>query len=113
MDSINDILSSLTNEDIENLKQTAESIFGKDFTTEKSNTQDTGFDINNMLNPEMFMQFSKIIGAMNSDGGKRAKLIEALKPNLSEKRRKKADDAIQIIKLLDILPLIKNLNKKD
>lgn len=109
MENISDIISSLTPDDIENLKQTANSIFGN---TDNSKNE-SGFDINNMLNPEMFMQLTKIIGAMNSDGGKRARLLEALKPNLSKKRQKKVDDAIQIMKLLDILPLINNLQNRN
>lgn len=110
MDNIGDILSSLSTEDIENLKATAESIFGN---SNNENPQKQSNDINNMLNPEMIMQITKFMGAINSDGSKRTKLLEALKPNLSEKRRKKADDAIQLIKLLDILPLINNLQNRN
>lgn len=37
----------------------------------------------------------------------RADFIAALKPLLSEERRKKADDAIKIIRLVSVLPLLK------
>jgi len=109
MDNIGEILSSLSADDIENLKKTAESLFGGNSNNSAKETNDIG----NMLNPEAIVQITKIMGAMNSDGGKRAKLLEALKPNLSEKRRKKADDAIQIVKLLDILPLLNNLQNRN
>ena len=39
----------------------------------------------------------------------RTRLIEALKPLLSEKRRKKADEAMQLMKLLEIMPMLSNL----
>ena len=38
----------------------------------------------------------------------RSELLEALKPHLSERRRKRADEAMQMIKLLDILPLLQS-----
>ncbi|MBP9989481.1 MAG: hypothetical protein KBT46_08280 [Ruminococcus sp.] len=114
MDNIADILSSLSKEDMDNLKATAESVFGSQ-NSENENTQQTSgsFDIGSMLDPAMFAKLAQIIGALNSDGGKRCRLIEALKPNLSPKRRKKADEAMQILKLLDILPMIKTLTNRD
>ena len=113
MDNIADILSSLSPDDIENLKSAAESVFGTQDRKENSETAAGAFDINNMLDPAMFSKITQIIGAMNSDGGKRCKLIEALKPNLSSKRRKKADEAIQFLKLMEILPLIQSLTDRD
>lgn len=124
MDNINDIIASLTPDDIKSLKETAEAIFGsgdssfntsdaKETRTEnKSNNFGFGPDINSMLNPEMFSKLAGIMSVMNSDGGKRCKLIEALKPNLSYQRQKKADEAMQILKLLEILPMISNLTNR-
>lgn len=37
----------------------------------------------------------------------RADFIAALKPLLSEERQKRADDAIKIIRLVSVLPLLK------
>ena len=119
MDNINDILASLTPDDIESLKATAESIFGSNagngsFTGEnKDEDAPPKFDMGSMLNPEMFSKLAGIMSAMNSDGGKRCHLIEALKPNLSRERQKKADEAMQILKLLDLLPMITKLTNRD
>lgn len=122
MNNINDIIASLTPEDIESLKATAESIFGKGNTQsgEKSasepksnNNSSSDFDLGSMLNPEMFSKLAGIMSSMNSDGGSRCHLIEALKPNLSCERQKKADEAMQILKLLDILPMITKLTNRD
>lgn len=108
---INDILSSLTPDDINALKETAESVFGLGSTRQENQKHD-GFDFGN-INPEMFSKIGSIMSAMNSDGGKRCRLIEALKPNLSPPRQKKADEAIQLLKLMEIFPLIKELMNRD
>ena len=42
-------------------------------------------------------------GAEDND---RTRLINALKPMLSHSRRKKADEALQLMKLFEILPLV-------
>ena len=56
----------------------------------------------------MMAKLTSIMGAMNRPDS-RTRLIEALKPLLSEKRRRRADEAMQIIKLLDILPTLTQL----
>ncbi len=111
MDNINDIISSLTDEDIENLKAAAANFFGnQEETPKKEKAADNGMpDLSQILgNAQMMAKLSSIMGAMNKKDS-RAALIEALKPLLSEKRRRKADDAMQMIKLFDILPQITDL----
>ncbi len=107
MDSLNDLFSSLTPEDISSLKEMAGSLFsqGNEEPAPVSN------DIFSGLNPDMLIKISNIMGMMNSKGGsERFRLIEALKPNLSTRRQKKADEAMQMLKLLEILPLLNLLN---
>ncbi|MBQ2842091.1 MAG: hypothetical protein IJE72_03550 [Clostridia bacterium] len=108
MDSINDILSSLTDEDMENLRAAAENLFSQD-NGSKEQSSDPGFsmpDFSDLLgNAQMIAKISSIMGAMNKKDD-RTRLIEALKPLLSEKRRRKADEAMQMMKLMDLLPLI-------
>ena len=112
---INEILSSLTPDDIENLKATAESVFGQSGDQNSQNNQNTsqGNDMFSSFDPKMIAQITRIMGAMNGESGRRCKLIDALKPNLSPERQKRADQAIQILKLLEILPLINNLTERD
>lgn len=108
MDNINDIISSLTDEDIENLKAAAESFFGGDSPSSKENRRpENGMpDLSQLLgNAQMMAKLTSIMGAMNRKDSRSA-LIEALKPLLSEKRRRKADEAMQMIKLFDLLPQI-------
>lgn len=116
MDSINDIISSLSADDIENLKAAAESIFGgkddnKTDKKEECNQPPSGAmpDLSAILgNAQMMAKISSIMGMMNKKDS-RSELIKALKPLLSEKRRKRADDAVQMLKLFEILPIMGQL----
>lgn len=112
MDNINDILSSLTPDDIDALKSMADSLFSSSQSSQSSSSsceQNDGFG--DFISPDMLLKLTSVMSAMNSAGGERYRLIEALKPNLSRRRRQKADEAMQIMKLLEILPLIADLNK--
>ncbi len=111
MDNINDILSSLTDDDIENLRAAAASFFPSEEKSEKEDCGGLGGmpDFSDMLgNAQMLAKLSSIMGAMNKTD-ERTRLIEALKPLLSEKRRRKADEAMQMMKLFDLLPMITQL----
>ena len=111
MDSINDILASLTDDDIENLKAAAESFFGgkEEKKDEKAPPSGTVPDLSSILgNARMMSKISAIMGMMSKQDN-RAELIRALKPLLSEKRRRRADDAIQMLRLFEILPMMGQL----
>ena len=109
MDNINDILSSLTPDDIDALKSMADSLFSSAQSSPSSCEQNDGFG--GFISPDMLLKLTSVMSALNSAGGERYRLIEALKPNLSRRRRQKADEAMQIMKLLEILPLIADFNK--
>ncbi len=101
--NIGDILSSLSDDDINSLKQTAASLFGKE---EEKTEEKSGFDFSG-IDPQMIGKITRMMGALNSSSSSpRCDLIKALKPLLSQDKRKRADEALQIIKLIDILPLI-------
>ncbi len=108
MDNINDIISSLSEEDMENLRAAAENLFSQD-NEPKDKTDGSDFsmpDFSSLLgNAQMIAKISSIMGTMNKKDD-RTRFIEALKPLLSEKRRKRADDAMQMLKLMELLPLI-------
>lgn len=112
MDSINDIISSLSAQDIENLKAAAENIFGNGDGRGKSDNAeklDSMPDLSSVLgDARMMAKISALMGMMNKRDS-RAELIGALKPLLSEKRRKRADDAIQMLKLFEILPMMEQI----
>lgn len=126
--NINDILSSLSNDDIEMLKGVAGSILNQSDmqssaqqqkppqSTPQSAPQDrqslppqiNGLNFNSD-DFAMIMKAKSIFDRMNKTSSKNADLINALKPHLSEQSRQKADQAIRILKLFDMLPYLKDL----
>lgn len=126
--NINDILSSLSNEDIEMLKGVAGSILNQSDTQSSSQQQKppqstpqsapqgqqslpqqlNGLNFNSD-DFAMIMKAKSIFDRMNKTSSKNADLINALKPHLSEQSRQKADQAIRILKLFDMLPYLKDL----
>ena len=115
MDNINDIISSLSENDIEMLKGVASSILGDGNADEqKSAKSDKNSVLVNGLNLSqsdlnMMLKAKTIFDKMNNTSSKDADLIIALEPHLSEESQLKADKAIRILKLFDILPYIKEL----
>ena len=124
---LNAILNSLTPDDIENLKQTAASVLGgmennkpprqePEIKHNKQETNQLNFDdlLKNMgglgkLGMPDLSQLSAIVPilqAFNSQD-ERLDFINALKPLLSEERQKKADEATKLVKLMSVLPLLR------
>lgn len=116
---INSILNSLSQEDIENIKKTAEGIFGGAGEPQKteSNAQNQNSDQSeNILNglsglgmPDLsqLSALAPILQAFNSHD-ERLDFINALKPLLSQERRKKADEAMKMVRLLSVIPLLRD-----
>lgn len=126
--NINDILSSLSNEDVEMLKGVAGSILNQSDTQSSAQQQkppqsapQSAPQERQSLPPQlnglnfnsddfaMIMKAKSIFDRMNKTSSKNADLINALKPHLSEQSRQKADQAIRILKLFDMLPYLKDL----
>lgn len=105
MDNINDIISSLSDDDIEMLKSVAGSILGESEPAPKQ-TALSNLDGGDL---QMIMKAKRVIEKMNRSGSKNADLINALKPHLSERSRNRADEAIRIMQLFEALPYIKDL----
>ena len=111
-DSIMDVISSLSEDDISSLKKMADGLL-KDNPSlaslagqpgDRSGGHSGGHSGGESpLNPEIL---TKLGGIMSSFSGtdERIGLLLAIKPLLSPRRQKRADNAIQILKLLKILP---------
>lgn len=129
--NINDIISSLTDDDINMLKSVASSILGGENQQSNENTanlnknqgstqkvsqsnngnnnalpSNLGFD---NIDFDMIMKAKKIFDTMNNTKDKNVDLILALKPHLRPETQNKADQALKILKLFDILPLLREL----
>ena len=122
------ILNSLSGEDMENLKKMAEGLFGgnqkqsggqnsasnsEQFYKSPQNGQNTNpnfrdLNLNNMNFPDFSVieKLAPVIGAF-SEHDERSDFIMALKPLLSKERQKKADEAVKLIKLISVLPVLK------
>ena len=100
MDNIGDILSSLSDDDMKALGDAARSLLGSAEQEQEGGGQ--GFS----LDPTAMAKIAQIMSAMNRRD------IAALRPLLSEPRRRRADDAMQLIKLIDLLPMIEELGRK-
>lgn len=106
MDNIGDILSSLSDDDMKALGDAARSLLGSS-EQEQGQGGEQGFS----MDPATMAKIAQIMGAMNRRDS-RCDLIAALRPLLSEPRRRRADDAMQLIKLIDLLPMIEDLGRK-
>ena len=116
-DSIMDVISSLSEDDISSLKKMADGLL-KDNPSlaslagqpgDRSGSHSGGHSGGESpLSPEIL---TKLGGIMSSFSGtdERIGLLLAIKPLLSPRRQKRADNAIQILKLLKILPAVGSL----
>lgn len=103
MADLQELLSSISDEDMARIKNMAESIMGKSENTSapEKNTE-LPLDMNSIS------KIMNIMGKMGTDNY-RARLINDLKPLLSEERRQKADEAIKFLQLMEILPLLRGM----
>ncbi|MBC8571335.1 hypothetical protein [Zongyangia hominis] len=58
------------------------------------------------IDMNMIMGLQKVLSSQGGDD-KNAALLRALKPHLSEKRSARVDNAIKIMKMIDLLPLLR------
>ncbi len=98
VDNIADLLGNLSDEEFRTLKDTAQSLLGT-AETPRAET-DAGID------PETLAKLGRVMQAMRHGSDARSQLIGALKPYLSEPRRKRADEVMQMLRMLDVLPLL-------
>ncbi len=106
MDDLSGKLAEILNnpEAMQRVKSMAENILGENSGEEKSNTS----DISGLLNAgEMAGLISIVSRLKNSSDNPRSQLLNALKPHLSKPRQEKVDTAIKILKVIEILPLMR------
>lgn len=104
MADLQELLSSISDEDMAKLKNVAESLMGN--TVPKEQPKKTAPSL--PFDEKMISKLMSVMGQMNKEDS-RTRLILDLKPLLNEERRKKADDAIKFLQLMDTLPLLKGM----
>lgn len=103
MDDIARLLDSISPEEMQSLQQTAKAVFGETPPAGNDPPSTDGID------PAMLQKIGKVMGAMRQGQDERSALISALTPYLSAPRQKKAQQAMQFLRLLDVLPLLNNM----
>lgn len=109
MDDLGEKLAGILNDpdSMERVRKMAESILGETEEKEEPPQNPIG-DFSSLLGVEGLGNIISIISRLKDSGNDpKAQLLYALKPHLSEPRREKVDTAIKILKLIEILPLIK------
>ncbi|HZK21446.1 MAG TPA: hypothetical protein VFC76_04120 [Oscillospiraceae bacterium] len=104
------ILGSLSSEDFESLKNIASSFLGGGGKEPKEeNSEDLApaaeTALNKMALPDMskFASLAPILSELSKED-ERTKFLMALKPFLSDERKSKADEAAKIVKIINLLP---------
>ncbi len=78
--------------------------------TPVSSDSTSGFDTANMMG--IVTKLAPMLGNLNKEDDT-TRLLVALRPFLSVERRKKLDEAAKLIKMMRLLPLIKDTNLLD
>lgn len=109
--AISQILGSLSAEDMENLKNAAQSMFssGQNGETPRQNQsppkkeqpKNDGFDFSS------FAQLASIMSALNSEkNDPRCDLLSALRPLVGKERQQKIDQAIKMLRLISVVKVL-------
>jgi len=114
---VSEMLGSMSEEELQNLQEAAQSLFSQLGGENDEKAQENagpspagagGFgDIFGAggLSPELLGKLTQIMGRMNTHDP-RTDLILALRPHLSRRRQKRAEQAVQMMKMLDLLPAL-------
>ncbi len=116
LSKVSEILSTLSDEDVEGLNTMAAEIFGaRAGGTDKKEKQDagraqSGFSFGDMpFDGESIAKIMRLMNKLqNQPEDQRIKLLNTLKPMLSRERRDKVDEAVQILKIMAIIPLLRD-----
>lgn len=96
---ISSLLDSLSEEDVKKLKDTAAQFFGQSGQSAPEKNSVPAFPA---IDPRMLSGVAKFSSMLNERDA-RSDFLMAMKPLLSEERRKKADDAAMMLKFLKII----------
>lgn len=107
MNELQDLLSSISDEDMKKITNIARSIMSDNTKSEsdekpKNQSNPLPFD-DNTVN-----KILSVMGKINKEDN-RTRLISDLKPLLSAERQKKADDAIKFLQMIDMVPLLRGM----
>lgn len=106
MKDIGDLFASLSPEDLAQLQAAAADLFGAAEKPPAPEPPPAQPELTQLLNNAQLMRrLSRVMDAMQQEDS-RTRLIAALKPLLSVPRRKRADEAIRLLRLMELLPML-------
>lgn len=104
---LNDLLSSLSEDDMKQLQETAAQLLGNMQGAENaSGGGDLLFGNAVGLDPQLIGGLSRYFGKLN-EKDHRSDFLYALKPLLRESRRSKVDEAVNILRVLKMMRMLK------
>lgn len=110
MDDLSSMLSGLLNspEGMEQLKNMAGALLGNQDTPSVENHKAESSLPN--ISPGEIAGIMKMMNALKQGPqDNRANLLLSIRPHLSEHRQKRVDDAVKMLRLIQILPMVKDL----
>lgn len=112
IENLENIINSLSQKDIEELSGLADSLLGTGKTQEKERESKKGKAQEGFnLDGETIRKISIIMEKLSKQrDDPRCDLLRALKPMLSPERQKKADQAIEMLRVLALLPIINEIS---
>lgn len=107
MNEIEELFASLSPEDLAQLQATAAELFGGAGNAAASSAQEPpqAAAASPLPDAQLIAQISRVMQAMQKEDS-RTRLIAALKPLLSAPRRKRADEAMRLLRLMELLPML-------
>lgn len=110
MDDISEKLADILNnpESLNLIREMAENMLGDDKSEDAQKEKNSDSIFGDGFDPVQMGKIISIMSRLKTNGNdNRAKLLLALKPHLSEPRREKVDTAIKLLKIIDLLPLLR------
>lgn len=108
MIDIENLLSSISDEDMAKIKGIADSLMEKDNHQQNESSKKSDSVQNLPIDADMMKKIMGLMGQFNKEDY-RTRLIQDLKPMLNDERKQKADEAIKFLQLMEVLPLLKGL----
>ncbi len=109
MIDIENLLSSISDEDMAKIKGIADSLTNKEDSTKQPQEAKKSESMPNLpIDMNMMQKIMGLMGQFNKEDY-RTRLIQDLKPLLSDERKQKADEAVRFLQLIEVLPLLKGL----
>lgn len=108
MIDIESLLSSISDEDMAKIKGIADSLMDKGESQPKETPKKSESMPNLPIDGDMMKKIMGLMGQFNKEDY-RTRLIQDLKPMLSDERKQKADEAVKFLQLMEVIPLLKGL----